>query len=282
MNARSTAFEFTCLGKRINEIVSAIFHSVIFNRCFGKFQYKQQNSYSIGTLGFEEIICDFIDFTYIRVASVDLAKTVNNQIKIFVDELRALNNQYTNAANPTNQTGRRPASALFNLDIVPESSQQHKKAQRRSLSSLYSTTSATGSISLEFLLKNKSRPFVFDSLVWEVWTLKINCLKDGLNESPFNKTSIEDQLFDKITSIVSIVNQPNAFLPAMPSESELDNVFDTSYSDIQPYNFKISYKVGGKDSNDARTSGSSEKGLGQMLGQPGQERLRKFFEKLSL
>lgn len=111
------------------------------------------------------------------MASVDLAKTVNNQIKIFVDELRALNNQYTNAANPTNQTGRRPASALFNLDIVPESSQQHKKAQRRSLSSLYSTTSATGSISLEFLLKNKSRPFVFDSLVWEVWTLKINCLK---------------------------------------------------------------------------------------------------------
>lgn len=127
MNARSTAFEFTCLGKRINEIVSAIFHSVIFNRCFGKFQYKQQNSYSIGTLGFEEIICDFIDFTYIRVASVDLAKTVNNQIKIFVDELRALNNQYSNAANPTNQTGRRPASALFNLDIVPESSQQQKK-----------------------------------------------------------------------------------------------------------------------------------------------------------
>ncbi|OTF72045.1 autophagy-related protein 101-like protein, partial [Euroglyphus maynei] len=104
----------------------------------------------------------------------------------------------------------------------------------------------------------------------------------GLNESLFNNISIEDQLFDKISSIVTIVNQPNAFLPVMPSESELDNVFDTSYSDIQPYNFRISYKVGGKDSNDARTSGSSEKGFGQMLGQPGQERLRKFFEKLSL
>lgn len=47
------------------------------------------------------------------------------------------------------------------------------------LSSAY--TAATGSISLEFLIKNSSRAWTFtEPLVWEVWTLKFNCLKGNL------------------------------------------------------------------------------------------------------
>lgn len=57
----------------------------------------------------------------------------------------------------------------------------------------------------------------------------------------FNKTSIEDQLFDKMLSVVQIMNncKSSKYLPSMPSQSELDNVFDTSYPDAQPYNFKV-------------------------------------------
>lgn len=188
MNASTTSFEFTCLGKRINEIVSAIFHSVIFNRCCGKFNYNYDNSYSIGTLGFEEVICDFIDFTYIRVSSLELGKKINDHIKDFVDELRRIDTTSSPSSYPPNQVipiFRRPSS-LWNVTEqlqLPTTQDQRRRShqtsptQRKQRQALYAST--TGSISLEFLLKNKSRTFTAfnDPLIWEVWTLKFNCLK---------------------------------------------------------------------------------------------------------
>ena len=64
------------------EAVSSLLHTVLFHRTLGKvsrrphasrvtlrpafqFNYTHDSSYSIGTLGFEEISCDFIDFTYV-------------------------------------------------------------------------------------------------------------------------------------------------------------------------------------------------------------------------
>lgn len=66
----------------------------------------------------------------------------------------------------------------------------------------------------------------------------------------------------------------------MPVAAELDTVFDTSFKDVQPYNFKISYKVG-KDSIESRTSGSSDR-TGILTAVDGKEALRKILEKLSL
>lgn len=71
-----------------------------------------------------------------------------------------------------------------------------------------------------------------------MWSLKFNCLKEDANEGAFNKTAIDEQLFDKMLSIVQIVNNAQ-YLPTMPSLSEVDNVFDTNYSNVQPYNFKV-------------------------------------------
>lgn len=38
------------------------------------------------------------------------------------------------------------------------------------------------------------------------------------------------------------------YVPKMPSQAELELVFDTSFPDIQPYLFKISYATSGINS----------------------------------
>lgn len=100
---------------------------------------------------------------------------------------------------------------------------------------------STGTISLEFFLKTRSNTSFLnfsEPLIWEVWSLKFNCLKDDSREESFNNSSIEDQLFDKVLSIVSSINH-GSYLPEMPAFSEVENVFDTSYALVQPYNFKV-------------------------------------------
>ena len=36
MNARSQTFEFAVEGRQIDEVVSCMFHSILFHRCVGK------------------------------------------------------------------------------------------------------------------------------------------------------------------------------------------------------------------------------------------------------
>ena len=91
MNARTQIFElvskndyllqYVCLnlyyiflfqsveGRQVDEAVASIFHTVLFHRSLGKFRYKQEGSYSVGTVGYLDVDCDFIDFTYVSVCS---------------------------------------------------------------------------------------------------------------------------------------------------------------------------------------------------------------------
>ncbi len=41
-------------------MLSSIFHSVLFHRSFGKFTYQDDSSYIIGTIGYEDVDCDYI------------------------------------------------------------------------------------------------------------------------------------------------------------------------------------------------------------------------------
>lgn len=99
----------------------------------------------------------------IQVASYELVKNVNRDIKNFVEQLLSL------AVSNNNST------ALTNLRYPNSLPVVDSYADMGSLSSAY--TAATGTISLEFLIKS-SRTWTFaEPLVWEVWTLKVNCLK---------------------------------------------------------------------------------------------------------
>lgn len=89
MNARSHVFELSVESRQIAEVVSGIFHSLILHRTLGKFHYKQEGSYSVGTLGFVDEDCDFIDFTYVRLASDVLDSNVKREVVTFRDSLQA-------------------------------------------------------------------------------------------------------------------------------------------------------------------------------------------------
>ncbi|KAH8034733.1 hypothetical protein HPB51_000827 [Rhipicephalus microplus] len=89
MNARSEVFELCLEGRQVQEAVSGIFHTLLFHRTQGKFQYKTQGRYSVGTVGFEDVTCDFIDFTYVRCASDELNEAVCRDVTAFSDRLRS-------------------------------------------------------------------------------------------------------------------------------------------------------------------------------------------------
>lgn len=60
----------TVEGHQVDEAVASIFHTVLFHRTLGKFRYKEEGNYSVGTIGYSDVDCDFIDFTYVSIQSV--------------------------------------------------------------------------------------------------------------------------------------------------------------------------------------------------------------------
>lgn len=103
------------------------------------------------------------------------------------------------------------------------------------------STAAIGTITLEFFLKS---PRLFqqpEPLVWEMWSLKMNQLKEGTDEEMFNNSLFDEQLFDKMLSIVQVINSHKSYVPNMPTKRDVENVFDCRYSDAQPYNFKVCF-----------------------------------------
>lgn len=89
MNARSQIFEFSLEDRQINEALASIFHTVLFHRSLGKFLFSNDSSYSVGTIGTQDIDCDFIDFTYVCCSSPNLDRVIRNSISNFSEQLRS-------------------------------------------------------------------------------------------------------------------------------------------------------------------------------------------------
>lgn len=89
MNARSQIFELTMEGRQVDEAIASIFHTVLFHRSLGKFEYNSEQQYSVGTVGFTDIDCDFIDFTYVMCTSPTLDQTIKREISNFSEQLRS-------------------------------------------------------------------------------------------------------------------------------------------------------------------------------------------------
>jgi autophagy-related protein 101 len=89
MNARSQIFEFSLEDRQINETLASIFHTVLFHRSLGKFLFSNDSSYSVGTIGTQDIDCDFIDFTYVCCSSPTLDRVIRKEICSFSEQLRS-------------------------------------------------------------------------------------------------------------------------------------------------------------------------------------------------
>ncbi|XP_076355181.1 autophagy-related protein 101 isoform X1 [Tachypleus tridentatus] len=196
MNARTQVFELEVEDRQVQEVVLSLFHTLLFHRSLGKFHYKQEGSYSVGTVGFEDVQCDFVDLTYVRCASEELDKAITREIAAFSDSLRSTEG------------------------------------------------SRTGQISLEFYQKKKARwPFPPESIPWEVWTVKVTIITlPNEHERQIYREKVGEMLAEKVMAIAAAMNKHD-YIPKMPNQSELDLIFDTSYPDVQPYLFKISYQT---------------------------------------
>ncbi|KAK9499479.1 hypothetical protein O3M35_002509 [Rhynocoris fuscipes] len=194
MNARSQTFELELEGHQVDEAVASIFHTVLLHRCLGKFCYKQEVSYSVGTIGYEDVDCDFIDFTYVRCSSSNLDRTLKKEITYFSDALRG------------------------------------------------NEGPGQGQISLEFFQKKKTRwPFQAECIPWEVWNVRLQLIKlNNENERQLYREKIGELLSEKILYVAEVMNR-HEYVPKMPNHSEVDLIFDTTYPDVQPYLFKLSY-----------------------------------------
>uniref|UniRef100_A0A023F8T2 Autophagy-related protein 101 n=5 Tax=Triatominae TaxID=70999 RepID=A0A023F8T2_TRIIF len=198
MNARSQTFELELEGHQVDEAVASIFHTVLLHRCLGKFCYKQEVSYSVGTVGYEDVDCDFIDFTYVRCSSHNLDRTLKSEITGFSEALRG------------------------------------------------NEGPGQGQISLEFFQKKKTRwPFQSECIPWEVWNVRLQLIKlNNENERQLYREKIGELLSEKILYVAEVMNR-HEYVPKMPNHSELDLIFDTTYPDVQPYLFKLSFTTSG-------------------------------------
>ena len=92
MNAKSFDIELLVERVQLEEAVMSIMHTILLHRSMGKFNYKQEKTFSVGTLGTEDIDCDFLDFTYVRVSSKLLDAIVRKQVQAFRDQLQENSN----------------------------------------------------------------------------------------------------------------------------------------------------------------------------------------------
>ncbi|XP_045772562.1 serine/threonine-protein kinase kin-29-like isoform X2 [Maniola jurtina] len=88
MNARSIDFGMSMEGEQVGEVLASIFHTVLFHRSSGKFTYNNEESYSIRTVSYVDVDCDFIDFTYVCCESRLLVENVEREIARFSSGLR--------------------------------------------------------------------------------------------------------------------------------------------------------------------------------------------------
>lgn len=96
MNTRYQIFEFSVEGRQVQEVVSSVFHTLLFHRTMGKCHFKNEgNNYTVSTMNFEDVTCDFVDFTYVRIASDELDNYVSREVKAFCAALRSQEGPYS-------------------------------------------------------------------------------------------------------------------------------------------------------------------------------------------
>lgn len=249
MNARSQNFELTAELRQIEEIVATIFHTLLYHRSVGKFDYsrgerlRRGSSYSVGVVGAIDVDCDFIDYTYVRADSQELDSALRREVSVFHDALRSS----SLSSSPSIPFASSPPGQVFASSPV--------NSPVGAVAAYRQDATRSGQISLEFFQKKRTRwPFSMECIPWEIWTLKLNVVRlNSEQERQICRERLGDILGEKIWAICECMNRHGEFIPKMPNEEDLDLVFDTTFSDIQPYLYRITYQT----SSDSATVGTS-------------------------
>lgn len=83
MNCRSEVLEVSLEARQVDEAMTALLHTILLHRSTGKFHYKKEGTYCMGTVGTLDVDCDFIDFTFVRVSSEELERVIRKTVNEF-------------------------------------------------------------------------------------------------------------------------------------------------------------------------------------------------------
>ena len=239
MNIRNHLIEIQCSHRDVNDVAQALIHSIIFFRTHGKFNYKREGSYSIGTLGFERAFCDNFDFTYIRCSALSLVSRINNKVQEFADRIH----EFTHSATITLEFfNKRPSRWPFNDSKIVWELWNIKifiTPPTTTATAIHQPLHASPPSPSQHSQQQQSSP----SLATAATSVDTHHRQQYQQRKSESTLRLEDLLSHKLLDIVKIVNSEKCSLPQMPTQPNLDTVFDTSFSDLQPYLYNISYKI---------------------------------------
>lgn len=206
MNARTSTFNLTVEPSQIEESVLSIFHTLLVHRTIGKFDYKAEKMFCVGCIGTQDIDCEFIDLTYVRVNCDDMIHGLRQEVLAFRDSLR------------------------------------QKDSMRN------------GKISLEFYQRHKRNWSVTDS-AWEIWTIDLEIAETSCDadSQKLSKEMTGEAVSEVILNVCEMMNR-GEYVPQMPAQSEIGNVFDVHHADVQPYLYRVTYQTTGPSSGLSVTS----------------------------
>ncbi|KAI0986676.1 hypothetical protein GJ496_010985 [Pomphorhynchus laevis] len=77
----SEVFEFCTSVHIVEDIINVIFHTILFNRCSGKLRLTDAGKFKTGSIGYQDVSCNKINFSHIRLTSPKFIKYVDDLIR---------------------------------------------------------------------------------------------------------------------------------------------------------------------------------------------------------
>lgn len=219
MNARQYEHHLSLELRQVNDAVSCIFHSLMMHRTLAKFQYQSDTNFTLGSIGMKEVDCESIDLSYIRINSDELALRLDEDVQQFRYEIEEASCSGVSRRTPSIGSPTESAIPLVSTQIEMAF---YKKIRRQSMPFGWMSGTAADEMS-----------------IWEQWRLCLHIFKvDSFDDLQRMRQSVADCVGDIVLSICSSVNQP-FYVPKMPTRSQVNDVFDTKFSDCQPFLFQI-------------------------------------------
>uniref|UniRef100_A0AC34QKH7 Autophagy-related protein 101 n=1 Tax=Panagrolaimus sp. JU765 TaxID=591449 RepID=A0AC34QKH7_9BILA len=216
MNARNQCINIRVDARQIKDAVLCILDSTLLHRVVGKYKYNAQgSSFSTGSIGIEEVSLSQIDLTYVRVNSPGLVENVQRQVHDYINYLQ--------------------------LDTSFDDGYAYGLSERASSFNKCDSL-ITARLRLEFYQKKRRTWMTVvteECLPWEIWNIEFDVIRtDDLSTM---REEVGEKLGEIVLNICNIVNQPRLYIPSVPNLTDLPLVFDDTFSDVQPYLFRLVY-----------------------------------------
>jgi len=235
MNARNQQLQLTVECRQIRDVTLCAFHTILLHRSVGKFKYTSDVNYTLGSVGLEEIDCDQIDLTYVRVNSPELHTDLDIKVGDFAGAIQGVVNDgyFLSGSSPQCSPGRE--ERLYGIERWE---------------SLFPAI-----IKLEFYQRRKRQwPIPEDHVPWEIWELQLDIVRTLNNEDFYRmREFVGGKLSEMVLGVCELINKPQ-YLPKMPTRAELPYVFDDQFPGCNPYLYRVESDYGAKLADPASKS----------------------------